>query len=102
MQALGREPGGEGVEIVLGGSEVSADLVGGEPLVEAGRGRVLLVAEELVEGRLAFGRAAEDEGEMERLVVGEGELVGGSLAPAGEVVGELGAQFGIGDGRGRD
>ena len=52
VQALGLEPGGDGGDVGVGEAEALANFGGGEPVVVVGRGGVLLVGEELLEGLL--------------------------------------------------
>src|SRR6202011_4396912 len=93
-----REPGGDGGEIAVGGSEGCAEGLGREPLVPGGGGLVLLVVDELLEGRFLFGAALEDqddaaegggggEGPLVELGRGEGVGVAGEGADAGIVDG---------------
>src|SRR5664279_4668059 len=87
-EAAAGEPCGEGVDVVLSGAVEFAHLLGGEPLVVAGRGGVLLVGEQLGEVGLKLGRAREDKGEMEIGLRGDRASVGGGIGPAREMAGE--------------
>ena len=67
-ESLAGEPIGDGGNVGLGGAEVGAHLIGGEPLVVVGRVLVVLAGDEFFKGRLLGGIAAEDQDE-----VGHGE-----------------------------
>ena len=85
---------------MLGGAELGAHLLRGEPLVITRRGRVLLVGKQLLEGGLDCGRAGKPEEQRHALAVGQGAAVGGGYGPGGAVAGEraaLGKAGGLGD-----
>ena len=64
------EPVGDGEDVGLGGSEIFADLVRGEPLVKVGRVRVVFAGHVGVEGGLLLGAAVEHQDQ-----VGHGQVV---------------------------
>ena len=68
-EAMAGEPIGDGGDVCLGGAEVCADLLGRKPLMEVGRGLVILAGDELLERCLLRLVAAEDQDE-----VGHGEI----------------------------
>ena len=59
MEALAGEPAGYGVHIRLRRTVLGADLGRGQPLVIVRRVGIVLAGNELLEGRLALGAAAE-------------------------------------------
>ena len=88
-EAVVREPGGDGGEVAVGGAEGRAEGLGREPLVIGGGGLVLLLVDELLEGRFLLGAALEDKDDAaEGRGVGESALVelgtGEGMGIAGE------------------
>jgi hypothetical protein len=60
-ESVAGEPGGYGREIAVGGAEGCAKTLRGKPLVVSGRGFVLLLINELLEGGLLLGATLEEE-----------------------------------------
>jgi len=60
-EAVIAEPGGDGGDVLIGGSELRAELIGREPLVVAGRAWRVHAGNELAERGFLIGAALQDE-----------------------------------------
>ena len=79
-EAVIAEPGFDGGDVLVGGSELRAELIGGEPLVVAGRARRIGLLDEVAERGLLGGSALEVELQtIELHAVGRGPAVIGGV-----------------------
>src|SRR5580700_6590686 len=77
---MAAEPGGDGGDVLIGGAELRAELVRGEPLVVARRAGCVQLRDELVERGLLAGAALQDELHAVKLhAVGRGTTVVGGV-----------------------